>query len=214
MVISRVGALAVVLCVIASLLCSACYGADAISIATVDIVKVYSEAPRVKQLRETLEGRTKELNSRLDVREQNLMLSEEQVRELIDLKLKPNPTEAEKARMKELGDIERNLDEQLKNLQNTPQDKLTDAEKTRLKELTDIQTKSKTTGGQIEKDYNAQLQNEARDLESKAFQEISDAVKGIAEAKKYTFVFAKDAVFFGGTDITNEVIAKLDRKPQ
>ncbi len=193
---------------------SVCGAADAVAIGTVDMGKVYTEAPRIKQLREQLEQRSKEFESRLDIREQNLMLTEEQVRELIDLKMKPNPSDKEKARIQELTDLERKLDEQLKNLQNTPQDKLTDAEKARLKELTDLQAASKTAGGQIEKDYNTQLQNEARELEAKASEEINAVIKQLAEAKKLSYVLDKSAVFYGGSDITNEVIAKLDRKPQ
>lgn len=201
------------LAALGALLSSACWAADP-AIGTVDMAKVYTEAPRIKQLRERLEQRSKEFESRLDIREQNLMLTEEQVRELIDLKMKPSPTDKDKARIQELTDIERSLDEQLKNLQNTPQDKLTDTEKTRLKELTDLQTASKTAGGQIEKDYNSQLQNEARELEAKASEEISAVIKQIAESKKLAYVVDKAVVFFGGTEITNEVIAKLDRRAE
>lgn len=209
----RTCALWTVLAVVGAFVAPACSAAD-VAIGTVEMAKVYTEAPRVKQLRERLEQRSKEFDSRLDIREQNLMLTEEQVRELIELKMKPNPTDKEKARIQELTETEHKLDEQLKNLQNTPQDKLTDTEKARLKELTDLQAASKTAGGQIEKDYNTQLQNEARELEAKAFDEITAVIKQIAEAKKLNYVLEKNVVFFGGTDVTNEVIAKLDRKPE
>jgi Skp family chaperone for outer membrane proteins len=183
-----------------------------IAVGIVDVTKVYAEAPRVKQLRETLDKHTLDLSKKLEIRGQNLMLTEEQVRELIDLQTKVNPTEAEKAKIKQQTDLERGNDEELKKLQAATQ--LDDKQKARLNELTDLQKKSKTTGEQMEKDYNAQLQTEAKDLESKAASEIEQVIKKIAEDKKFAFVFAKDAVFYGGTDVTSQVIDKLERKPE
>jgi Skp family chaperone for outer membrane proteins len=195
-----------------SLVPAAGMAADGIAVGIVDVTKVYAEAPRIKQLRETLDKHTQDLSQRLEIRGQNLMLTEEQVRQLIDLKTKTNPTEADKAQIKQLTDQEKALDEELKNLQGTAQ--LDDRQKARLAELTDLQKKSKSTGEQMEKDYNSQLQNEARELEAKAANEIDQVIKKVAGEKKLSFVFAKDAVFFGGTDITTQVIDGLERKAE
>jgi Skp family chaperone for outer membrane proteins len=213
MVISRGMVWTIVITAALSLAASACLAADSgIAVGTVDVTKVYSEAPRVKQLRETLDKHTLDLSQKLEVRGQNLMLTEEQIKDLIELKMKVNPTEADKAKIKQYTDLERANDDELKKLQaTTPPD---EKQKARLTELTDLQKKAKTTGEQMEKDYNTQLQNEARDLEAKAASEIEQVIKKIAEEKKFAFVFARDAVFYGGTDITSQVIDKLERKSE
>lgn len=213
MIGSRKIALAIGIVSVLLFVASVCYAAESpLTVGVVDVTKVYAEAPRIKQLREQLDKRRVELSTKLEIRGQSLMLSEEQVRELIDLKLKPTPTEAEKTKIKQLVDLERANDDELKTLQGTAQP--TDAQKTRMNELAEIQKKSKTIGEQMERDYNSQLQNEAMGLESKAATEIEEVIKTVAQAKKLSFVFAKDAVFFGGVDVTTEVIGKLDRKPE
>lgn len=195
------------------LISSACMAAEGgLAVGTVDVTKVYAEAPRVKQLREVLERHNLELSQKLEIRGQNLMLTEEQVRELIELKQKANATEADKAKIKQYTDLEKANDEELKKLQGTAQPD--EKQKARLNELTDLQKKSKATGEQMERDYNTQLQNEARELEAKAASEIEDVIRKIAEEKKFSFVFAKDSVLFGGTDVTTMVIDRLERKPE
>ncbi len=209
----RAMALTVVLAATCWFVGTVCNAADSgIAVGIVDVGKVYAEAPRIKQMRETLQNRTLDLSKKLEIRSQNLMLTEEQVRELVDLRLKSAPTEADKAKIKQLSDIERANDEELKKLQATAQ--LDDKQKARLNELNDLQKKAKTIGEQMEQDYNSQLENERMDLEKKAVEEIEAVIKKIAEEKKLTYVFAKDAVFFGGTDFTSQVIEKLERKPQ
>jgi Skp family chaperone for outer membrane proteins len=161
---------------------------------------------------EELEAYRQSLASKLETRSQSLMLDEGQVKELIDLKAKQNPTEQDKARIKELSETERAKDEELKKLQTTAT--LTEPQKARLTELTNLQQKSKTVGGQLEKDYNDQLETKRQDMIAKAEADIRDAIAKIAEAQGFTFVLAKDAALYGGADITDKVMDKLDRKVQ
>lgn len=183
---------------------------SSLAVGTVDIPKVKAEAPRIKQLAERLDRLGAELDAKISVRAQNVMLTEEQVKELIDLKLKGKPTEQEKARIKELTDLERANDGELKKLQGTAQPD--DKQKARLNELTEMQKKSKTLADQMAKDYAAQYQNEGVSLSNTADAELREVVTKIAESKKLAFVFDKDSVFFGGTDITSDVIRLMDRK--
>lgn len=180
----------------------------------VDLARVYKDAPRIKQYKEELDTLTETLKRQLDIRSQNLMLDEAQVKELIELKMKPADklADKEKARIDELAKIERDLDATFKQLQSTAQPD--EAQKARLKELQDIERKSKTTGEALENDYNSRLQTKAIELDDKARTDILDAVKKVAEAKALTMVIAKDAVLFGGADVTDDVINKLDRKVQ
>ncbi len=187
------------------------WGADNVpKIGVIDVQKVLRDAPRMKQYMQEYEELREQLGRILDIRSQNLMLSEDEVKELIDLKIKPSPTEQDKARIAELERIERERDAEYKQLQSATN--LTDSQKARLKELQELQDKSKATGKALEDDYNSRLQTKLQELDQQADADIQEAVKKVAEAKGLSLVLVKDAVRFGGTDITDDVISKLDRK--
>jgi Skp family chaperone for outer membrane proteins len=188
---------------------SACFAAD-VAIGTVDIAKVKKEAPRIQQFTRRLDQLAAELDLRLNTRTQNDLLTDEEIKELIDLKLKASPSDKEKARIKELADLSRGRDEELKKLQSVAQP--TEEQKKRLAELTDMQKKNKALSDQMAKDYASQYQSEGISLSNKADSELREVVKKIAEKKKLAFVLDKDTVFYGGVDITSDVITGLSRK--
>ena len=181
-------------------------------IGVIDLQKVYRDAPRVKQYQEQLDGFNRNLASKLDIRSQNMMLNEEEIKELIDLKTKEKPTDAEKARITQLSEIERAKDEELKKLQETKE--LNEQQQARLKELQGLQQKSKDVGAALDKDYGAQYQAKMVELQTKSDNDILEAVKKMAEAKGITLVLDKAGVLLGGTDVTDDVISRLDRKVQ
>jgi len=200
---------------VAALMAAPVLAADEASkVGVVDLARVYKDAPRVKQYREDLDKLTATLGKQLEIRSQNLMLEEAEIKELIDIELKApeSLTDKEKARQKELKDRERALDAEFKQLvANTQPD---DTQKAKQKQLQDLQAKSKATGEALEKDYNSRLQTKAVELDEKARADINEAVNKVAAAKSLTMIFAKDAVMFGGVDITDDVINNLDRKVQ
>ncbi|MDH7600874.1 MAG: OmpH family outer membrane protein [Armatimonadota bacterium] len=204
----RVAAAAIALLSLLAVCVSAADNAPKIGV--IDVQKVLRDAPRMKQYMQEYEELRQQLGRILDIRSQNLMLTEDEVKELIELKSKPSPTEQEKARIAELERIERERDAEFKQLQSTAN--LTDAQKTRLKELQELQDKSKATGKALEDDYNSRLQTKLQELDQQADADIQDAVKKVAEAKGLSLVLVKDAVRFGGIDITDDVISKLERK--
>ncbi len=180
-----------------------------VKIGVVDLQKVYRDAPRVKQYREQLEDFSRSLATKLDIRSQNMMLNEDEIKELIELKTKEKPTEAENARAKQLSEVERSKDEELRKLQETKE--LNDQQQARLKELQGLQQKSKDIGAALAKDYDGQYQAKAMELETKSDSDIQTAVNKAAESKGLTLVLDKAVVFLGGQDITDDVISRLDR---
>jgi Skp family chaperone for outer membrane proteins len=181
-------------------------------IGVVDVQKVYKDAPRVKQYQEQLDGFKQGLAGKLDIRAQNMMLNEDEIKELVDLKTKDKATDADKTRITQLTDAERAKDEELKKLQETKD--LNDQQKARLKELQDLQQKSKDTGNALIKDYDGQYQTKMGELQGKIDAEIQGAVTKMAEAKGLSLVLDKASVMLGGTDVTDDVISRLDRKMQ
>ena len=66
--------------------------------------------------------------------------------------------------------------------------------------------------GKIFQDKRTEAANEERKLMEPLFKDINLAIRTVANAKKITVVVDKGAVFFGGTDITDDVIADLKKK--
>ncbi|NLD05446.1 MAG: OmpH family outer membrane protein [Synergistaceae bacterium] len=66
--------------------------------------------------------------------------------------------------------------------------------------------------GQIFQDKRTEAANEERKLMEPLFKDINLAIRTVANTKKITVVVDKGAVFFGGTDITDDVIAELKKK--
>lgn len=181
-------------------------------IAVVDVEKVYSNAPRVKQYSEELNAFGQDLGKKVEIRNLNMMLNETEIQELVSLKTKSTRTPAEDARIKELEDTERTRDTNFSTLQETKEP--TEDQKAQLKELRDMRQKAKDTLDALAKDYDGQLKSKQQELLGKADADIREAITKVAGAKSISMVLAKDAVLFGGLDITDDVIKNLDRKMQ
>ncbi|MGB9619666.1 MAG: OmpH family outer membrane protein [Armatimonadota bacterium] len=192
---------------------SGAWGADNTpKIGIIDVQKILTDAPRMKQYDEEYQSLRLQLQKNLDIRSQNLMLNENEIKELIDLKSKANPTDQEKARIAELEKIEKDRDARYKELQAVKEP--TEAQKAELKTLQEMRSKSETTGRAIEEDYLSRLQTKRDELYKKMDADLQEAVNKVVEAKGLTLVLVKDAVRFGGVDITDDVIGKLERKVQ
>ena len=79
--------------------------------------------------------------------------------------------------------------------------------KTAIDKETDDKKKAK-----IFQDKRTEVANEERKLMEPLFKDINLAIRTVANAKKITVVVDKGAVFFGGTDITADVITELKKK--
>lgn len=186
--------------------------ADAdLKVGIVDTEKLMN-SPRFKQYDEEVTAFGQSLETKLTIRNQKLMLNEAEIKELIDLRTKPKTTPQDDARIKELEDIERQRDAELKTLQETKEP--TDQQKARLKELQDMRQKSKDTGDALHKDYQGQLRSRVQSLDEQFAAEVQDAIKEVAQARGLVLVLNKMQVLYGGIDISDDVTAKLDRKIQ
>ena len=179
-------------------------------VGVLDTQKLFNDAPRIKQYKEELDTARQSLISKLDIRSKNLLLNEAEIKELIDIKTKITATDKDKARIKELEDVQSARDAEKNQLAQT--NPLSEVQKARMKELQDMQQNAKTTGESLEKDYNSQLQNKAQELDDKVKADINEAIKKVAETSNYYLVLDKSAALYGGIDITDAVISKLDRK--
>lgn len=207
----RIALIAATICVVVLSVSSVALGAIAEpKVGSVDTDRVFKEAPRIAQLEEETAALDQLLTKKLDIRAQNLMLTESEISELIDLKIATNPKPADSARISQLTDLERAKTDELAKLAGTQS--LTDKQRSRLKELQDIQRKSQEAGTALYKDYQVQLQSKANEIHGKEDAEMRAAVSKVGEAKGFAVIWDRASVLFGGTDLTSDVISRLDRK--
>lgn len=203
------------ICLAAMAIClggAAAFAADPpVKIATVDLAKL-DTSPRLTQYNEQLGDLKKQLDTKLNIRAQNLLLADQEIRDLIELKTKDAPTDADKAKIKTLEEQSQKLNTELTTLEQTKE--LAEAQKTRLGELQQAKKKSTDTGINLQKDYEKQFNDKATELMTTYRNDAKEACEKVAKEKGYTVVLASDAVMFGGTDISALVIDKLDRKSQ
>jgi len=181
-----------------------------LKIGVVDAPKIDDNAPRIKQYKEELDAFGNLLKKKLDIRSQNQMLDENEIKELIDLSTKEKPTDADNARIKALVELDRSKYDELQKLQEAKDPN--EQQKARLNELMDLQKRSKEMFNALSKDYDTQYQNKAMELQGKIDTEVRAAVAKVAEAKGLSLVLDKAVVIYGGIDITDDVVLRLDRK--
>jgi outer membrane protein len=81
--------------------------------------------------------------------------------------------------------------------------------KTKGKELTDEEKKQIS---ELISKYEEEIENKDKELTAKLFEEIKLAIEKVAKRRGLILVVEKQSVFYGGIDITEEVIAELNKK--
>lgn len=175
----------------------------------VDLERVYKEAPRIAQLEEEVTAFNQSLTKKLQVRAQNLLLTEAEVSELVNLQTSASPKPADSSRITQLTDLDRSRTDELTKLKQTQS--LTDAQRARLKELQDMEKKSQQAGAALYNDFQTQLQSEANDIHDKEDAEVRVVVGKVGQAKGFTLIADKSMILLGGTDLTSEVISRMER---
>jgi Skp family chaperone for outer membrane proteins len=180
---------------------------------TVDPGKIWQSHPKVQQARQELMKLNDLLEKRLTLRDHNRLLTEAEMTELQDLKEKAKPTDPEKTRTKELEDLAKQRDVQRREL--IAKKDPSEEERAVLSELENRYAEADRTLGETIREYDKQLKSKEDELTKgmpNLDQEILNAVKAVAEAKKLGLVISQQAVLFGGTDITEDVITQMNKK--
>jgi outer membrane protein len=150
---------------------------------------------------------------RLNLRRQHVMLTRDEWEELENLLLKGNTlTDAEKKRFQDLQSITPKLAEELNKLQG--KEKLTEAEQARKKELTEKQgagmRELDERSSESERTIAEKLRERDNEVSPVLRKKIDDMIARIAQENKLDVVLAKESVLYGGLDITEQVVKKLN----
>jgi Skp family chaperone for outer membrane proteins len=184
--------------------------AQAAAIGKVDIEKINKEYKLATRYQDELQRYRTELEKQFEDFVQTAYLSADELAELNQLKGKKSPTPAEQARIKELGDYTKAQRDRLRTLEQKSESDLTDPEKAEMAQLrqkeTDAQRNAQTKDSDLMQQLVAKQQQYADEIEKN----VTAALGEVCQAKNLVAVFGSDVLLYGGVDITEDVLAKLN----
>jgi len=179
------------------------------SVGCVDVPQVVQRSPAGQAVRNQLEQLRTQLQSQLALNRDAVGLSGVERTELQTLLAKPSPSDKEKSRIGELRGKTSKLDEELRALRQKPA--LAETEKSRLQELTRLFSAAEDKLGSDMETLQVQLNQKRDELMGGLQEKILKAVGEVAREQGLAMVVDKQAVLFGGDDITSQVADKLKK---
>jgi Skp family chaperone for outer membrane proteins len=184
--------------------------AQAASIGKVDVEKINKEYKLATRYQDELQRYRAELEKQFDDFTKTSYLSSEELAELNALNEKKNPSDAEKARIQQLTDYTKTKQDRLRELEQKPENELSDAEKTEMGQLRQKETDAQNGAKAKDNDLMQKLLARQKEYADEIEKNVTSALEAISKEKNLTAVLSNDVILYGGVDITDEVLAKLN----
>jgi Skp family chaperone for outer membrane proteins len=206
--------LAIVAFLLGVALCGTAYGeapkpAVDSKIGIVDVSRVEDEYTEVKNATAQVSAMEASLTDILKMRQKYSLLSAAELDELEKLFGMEKPEDKDKARIQELTKKGDDLAAELEGLRNKKDP--TDADKTRLSDLTTAGTKNGADMEARRAEYATKVQAKQKELLDKLTDKMNVAIGELAQQKGLWVVVAKPVTLWGGIDVTDDLIAKLNK---
>lgn len=183
---------------------------DSAAVGYVNVTAVFEQYTKTIKSKSDLEAFAQSLDLQLQTMDSHRLLDENEVNELVALIVKPNPSEKDKERIKALQDKEKALDVELKGLQSKSEP--TEQEKARQKELMDRAAKSEENLKKANQSAETEFIAKRDSITAEIRNDILKAIGDVAKQKKIGVVVDQIAVLYGGVDLTQSVLDKLNGK--
>jgi Skp family chaperone for outer membrane proteins len=181
---------------------------QALKLGVVDMAKVLDGYKAFKdadaEYKKLLSARQAQLQDRMAVR----LLSEEELKEYQNVQAVVAPSEEQKKRMEQLRAVAQTREDELTGLQRVASP--TDEQKKRLTELQTLGDKSSQEISTLQQRLSDEINQRNKELSEQLNKKIEAALEAVAKEKRMDYILAKDAVLYGGRDLTDEVLAKLN----
>ena len=183
--------------------------AQAPQFGVVDLQKCIDESKINKQAATEFDGFQKSLNGILGKLSAAgfAYLAPAEIRELVALYEKPQPSDADKKR---ITDLEGKSEQQLgamKRLEST--NPLSDEQKKQLQTLADSQQNGLQALQEIQRAYQKRLEDKNGELSARVTKAVREVIAKTAKEKGLTLVFAADQVLYAQIDITEDVLKSV-----
>lgn len=181
--------------------------APASEVGVVDIEQIYASHPRLQELNRRFADFRQQQEAQLQRMFQTRLLTDEEQREFMDLLEMGAPTEAREARLTGLAEDSTQREQRLAELRQNEsrtaeeEQEYTELEQThnrRVAELTNLQLTLEQA-----------VTDKHDELWALVTENVEAAIQAVAEEQSLTLVLQKEAVLYGGVDITDAVVALL-----
>ena len=140
------------------------------------------------------------------------MLTDAERQEFVDLSAMGAPTEARTQRLKELRELSDEREQRL--LELGKKDECTEEETAERQELEARYEARMAELAALQAEMKASRVGKYEELSKLVADGVDNAIKAAAEEQKLALVLRKDSVMYGGVDITEAVLAKLNAKSE
>ncbi|HOJ22148.1 MAG TPA: OmpH family outer membrane protein [Armatimonadota bacterium] len=192
----------------------------AVSIGVVDMERVSEDSLPYKEANKELQALQQSLNQNIQEVAQLTYLTGPETNELVAILDAKELTAAQKARHAEL---KKTADEREKEFSTLMQTKNpTDQQKKRLQELNAMRNGREQILAELNQKYQQSFRQKLQEVDAQLGKSVSEIINEVAKARKLSIVLSKsviitldrkqDVIFFGGTDITDEVIKRLNQR--
>lgn len=178
------------------------------TVAMVDVQKAGSAYKGTKSANDEINKLVADIRMELETRASHKLMTDAELTELISLKKKSPPTEADSKRIDELEKIVKQRDEEVNTL--SQKSDPSDAERARLRELKELSNKNSASINTLSDDYAQQVDKRRTELQDKVTADLLAAVAKVAQQKGLATVVDKVIVLYGGIDVTDDVIKALN----
>ena len=181
--------------------------APASEVGVVDIEQIYASHPRLQELNQRFAEFRQQQEAQLQQMFQTRLLTDEEQQEFTDLLEMGAPTEAREARLTELALLSSQREELLVELRQNEsrtaeeEQEYTELEQTHNRRVAELTTLQLTLEQAVSERHDELWQVITEGVEA--------AVQAVAEEQSLTLVLQKDAVLYGGVDVTDAVVARL-----
>jgi len=177
----------------------------------VDMDRVAAEYGQMADLNQQFQDFQRDQEQQLSERHKTRMLTDAERQDFVDLSHMAAPTENRDKRLAELEALSNQREKRLMELRK--KEAPTAEEAAELKELTARYEARMADLATLQAQLQESRVTKYQELSKLIGDRVNDAVKTVAEDQKLAMVLRKESVMFGGVDITEAVIAKLNAKP-
>ena len=181
--------------------------APASDIGVVDIEQIYASHPRLPELNQRFADFRQQQEAQLQRMFQTRLLTDEEQREFMDLLEMGAPTEAREARLTELAENSTQREQRLGELRQN--ESRTAEEEQEYTELEQTQNRRVAELTNLQLTLEQAVTDKHDELWALVTENVGAAIQTVAEEQSLTLVLQKEAVLYGGVDITEAVVAIL-----
>ena len=178
----------------------------------IDMERVAIEYQEMQRLNQEFQGFQRTQETELQEKHTTRLLTDAERQEFMDLLAMGAPTEARTQRLSELRDLSDEREQRL--LELGKKDECTEEEAAERQELETRYEARMAELAALQVEMKASRVAKYEELSELVADSVDNAIKAAVEEQKLALVLRKDSVMYGGVDITEAVLAKLNAKSE